>query len=553
MVSRVPALTRIGSAFALLATMTVLVTAVGYDTAPRGGAEVGPAHFLTAGRCMPCHNSLKTPAGEDASIGLDWRGSMMANSSRDPYWQASVRREVLDHPPASAEIQDACSTCHMPMQRFSAHAAGEPGVVLTRLPERRGTDPLDSLAADGVSCTLCHQIGKARLGEPSSFSGGFAIDTTTPVGFRPIFGPYAINRGHTTVMHSSSGFVPRLSEHIRESEMCATCHTLYTTSLDSSGKKIGTLPEQMPFLEWRHSAYRNQRSCQSCHMALVVGPTDSVAITAVRGEPRPDVRRHWFPGGNFFVIGMLNRYRKELAVEALPAELETVAARTHELLSAAAKVTVEALPADAGRLVFDVGVANLTGHKLPTAYPSRRAWLHVLVRDRAGATVFESGALTPAGRIVGNDNDDNPARYEPHYREITRPDEVQIYESILRDPTGGVTTGLITAVGYLKDSRILPLGFDKASAEPDIAVHGGAANDSAFVAGGHHTRYRLDAGRAQPPFRVDVELWYQPIGYRWAQNLRLQPATETNRFVAYFESMADVSATVLARDSITVP
>ena len=58
----------------------------------------------------------------------------------------------------------------------------------------------------------------------------------------------------------------------------------------------------------------------------------------------------------------------------------------------------------------------------------------------AGAMVFESGALTPTGRIVGNDNDDDRARYEPHYREITRPDQIQIYESILRDPNGAVTT-----------------------------------------------------------------------------------------------------------------
>ena len=34
-----------------------------------------------------------------------------------------------------------------------------------------------------------------------------------------------------------------------------------------------------------------------------------------------------------------------------------------------------------GRLLVDVTVRNLTGHKLPTAYPSRRAWLHVTVRD----------------------------------------------------------------------------------------------------------------------------------------------------------------------------
>jgi hypothetical protein len=552
MVHGMRALKRLGAPFAALAAMAVLVAAMGYSTAPRGGADVGPAHFVTADRCMACHNGLTTPSGRDASIGLDWRASMMANSSRDPYWQASVRREVLDHPTASALIQDDCSTCHMPMQRFAARAAGGQGVVFDRFPTKQGTDPLDSLAADGVSCTTCHQIQNERLGDSSSFNGGFVIDTRSPVGRRPIFGPYAVDRGHTTVMHSSSGFVPTQSDHIRQSELCATCHTLYTPTLDSAGRRIGTLPEQMPFLEWRHSAYRNERSCQSCHMPLVVAAGDSVPITAVQGQPRPDVRRHSFPGGNFFVLGMLNRYRAELAVEAFPQELDFAMSQTREILAQAATVTVRRGPAAPGRLVADVEVTNLSGHKLPTAYPSRRAWLHVVVRDGSGATVFESGALTPAGRIIGNDNDDDRLKYEPYYSEITQPGQVQIYESIMRDPYGAVTTGIVSGISYLKDSRILPRGFNKATADRDIAVVGGAASDPAFFGGSARTRYNIDVSRAAGPFRIEAELWYQPIGFRWAQNLRLQPAPETDRFVGYFESMANVSGTVLARDSITV-
>jgi hypothetical protein len=546
------ALNRLGAPLATVAAIAVLIATMGYTTAPRGGANPGPAHFVTGDRCMSCHNGLTTPSGRDASIGFDWRASMMANSSRDPYWQASVRREVLDHPTASALIQDDCSTCHMPMQRFAEHAAGRKGLVFDRFPTKQGTAPLDSLAADGVSCTTCHQIQNERLGDSSSFNGGFVIDTTTPIGRRPVFGPYEVNRGHTTVMHSSSSFVPTQSEHIRESELCATCHTLYTPSLDSAGRRVGTLPEQMPFLEWKHSAYRNERTCQSCHMPLVVAPGDSVPITAIQGEPRQDVRRHWFPGGNFFVLGMLNRYRAELAVEAFPQELDLAMSQTREVLAQAATVTVRPGRAAAGHLVADVEVTNLTGHKLPTAYPSRRVWLHVVVRDRSGATVFESGVLTRTGRIVGNDNDDDRLKYEPHYREITQPGQVQIYESIMRDVYGAVTTGIVSGLGYAKDSRILPRGFDKGTASRDIAVVGDAASDPAFVGGSARTRYNIDVTRAQGPFRMVVELWYQPIGFRWAQNLRLQPAPETDRFVRYYESMADVSGTVLARDSVTV-
>src|SRR5687767_13832893 len=83
--------------------------------------------FATSDRCIGCHNGLRTPSGEDVSIGAGWRASMMANSSRDPYWQASVRREVLDHPAAADVIQDECATCHMPMSRTEARLKGVEG------------------------------------------------------------------------------------------------------------------------------------------------------------------------------------------------------------------------------------------------------------------------------------------------------------------------------------------------------------------------------------------------------------------------------------------
>jgi hypothetical protein len=199
------------------------------------------------------------------------------------------------------------------------------------------------------------------------------------------------------------------------------------------------------------------------------------------------------------------------------------------------------------RLAIEVLVENLTGHKLPTAYPSRRAWLHVVVRDSNGKIVFESGALNPDGSIVGNDNDANPLRFEPHYSEITSPQQVQIFEPILKDAQGRVTTGLLHAVGYLKDNRLLPSGFKKQSAEPDIAVVGDAANDPNFNDEGALTRYVVDTGNAPGPFHVEAELWYQPIGYRWAHNLEPYKAAEPQRFVGYYESAARHSAAVLAK------
>jgi hypothetical protein len=53
-------------------------------------------------------------------------------------------------------------------------------------------------------------------------------------------------------------------------------------------------------------------------------------------------------------------------------------------------------------------------------------------------------------------------------------------------------------------------------------------------------------------FRVQDELWYQPIAYRWAQNLGPYDTKETNRFVTYYDLMSDVSGTVLATGATTM-
>lgn len=498
--------------------------------------------FQTSDRCQACHNGLTTPSGRDVSIGVDWRASMMAHSARDPYWQASVRREVLDYPAAREEIEHECSRCHMPMAHVTRVAAGGKGQVFANLPvDAAGASA--ALAADGVSCTVCHQIQPDALGTPASFTGHFVIDTATPAGARQVFGPFTVDAGRSRIMHSATTFEPAEGAHMRSSEMCATCHTLYTTALGPDGSVIGRLPEQVPFLEWRHSAYRTSRSCQSCHMPLV---TEPVRISSTLGELREGVARHTFRGANAWMLRVLNRYRDELGVTTPPLELEAAAQDTAAFLQQeTATLAIERVSRAGERLQFDVVVTNRSGHKLPTAYPSRRAWLHLAIRNEAGQVVFESGALRPDGSISGNDNDTDAARYEPHYREITASDQVQIYEDVMVDSDGEVTTGLLSGVRYVKDNRLLPDGFDTTTAPPDVAVYGAAAADSDFGAGGDHVRYDV-AVPAGGSLVIEAELLYQAIGFRWAQNLRTRPSPETDRFVRYYESMSGATAERLA-------
>jgi hypothetical protein len=212
------------------------------------------------------------------------------------------------------------------------------------------------------------------------------------------------------------------------------------------------------------------------------------------------------------------------------------------------KVSIDQVGALAdGRLQADITVENLSGHKFPTAYPSRRAWLHVTVKDRNNRVVFESGAMKADGSIPGNDNDADPTRFEEHYTQITNPDQVQIYEDIMVGANNVPTTGLLTAVRFIKDNRLLPKGFNKRTVDAEIAPQGGAVDDDNFTGGSDKIRYVVNPGAAQGPFQVEAELWFQPISYRWANNLKPYDAKEPKRFTEYYDSMSSGSGVMLAR------
>jgi hypothetical protein len=508
---------------------------------------VDPSMFAPSSECLACHNNLVGPSGEDVSIGSSWRGSMMANSARDPYMLASVRREMIDHARHASDIEDECATCHAPAAQKIAHPAGEKARIFAHLASVTTGTPLDALAVDGVTCTVCHQIAPDRLGTRESFNGNFVVSPPRPDGRRRAFGPFAVDEGRRRLMHSVTNFEQEQAAHVRESELCATCHTLITEALGPDGRVIGSLPEQMNYQEWRHSSFFEEgRSCQSCHMPAVEGP---VRVSSVLGDYRDRLARHTFLGGNAFMLRMLNRYRTDLGVEATSAELEATARATiRQLERETAAVAVDQVVLRGGTMTFDVVVTNLTGHKFPTGYPSRRAWLHVTVRDREGAVVFESGGITKSGSIVGNDHDAAGTTFEPHHEEITTSDAVQIYESIMGTPTGVPTTGLLQATQYLKDNRLLPRGFDKRTAAAEIAVVG-AATDPNFTGQGDRVRYRMPMSG---PGTIEVELRYQPIGFRWAQNLAAYDAPEPRRFVGYFNELAEISSVVVARASRSV-
>jgi hypothetical protein len=507
------------------------------------------ADFSGSGQCALCHEGLVDAAGTDVSITTHWRSTMMANAAHEPAWQAKVASEVARNPALAALIEEKCASCHTPMAVAQAEI-DETQVALSGAGFLNPDNPLHEAAGDGVSCTLCHQIEPDNLGEKAGFSGGYKIDGGTEPPDRPAYGPYTDPFGRPMQMHT--GFVPLKGDQVDSAALCGSCHNLYTPFVDAEGQVRGEFPEQTPYTEWEHSAFgKGNIVCQSCHMPAAGSPVVISTMPMMLG-PREPFFRHEFVGGNVFMVEMLRDHAAELGVTADTVHFDATAARAGEQLGRAAALAVEEAARDGDALEVRLRVSTATGHKFPTSFPSRRAWLHVTVADGAGKVIFESGEPLTDGAIAGADADADAGAFEPHYDVVTAPDQVQIYEPIMGDTDGRVTYTLLRAATYLKDNRLLPAGAEVAGLPPDIGVYGRAADDANFTSGGDAVTYRVDLVGATGPFTVAAELLYQPLSYRFVQDMLAGGGAAAARFGGYYASADKTPDRVAAIEPVQV-
>jgi hypothetical protein len=507
-------------------------------------------HFSGSGNCSQCHDNLTDSEGNDLSIIKNWSTSMMANSTRDPYWRAKVASELHRNPHLSEEINDKCSRCHAPMAN---EAMKKNNVHLEIL----GNGMLNAAhsyydqALDGVSCTACHQISdNDQLGTLAGFSGQYRILSYANPLDRPLFGQY--RNPLTNPMINQVSFIPQHSTHMSDSKVCATCHNLKTPFVDRNGVIASTsaeteFPEQMVYTEWNNSAFKQggsqEKSCQSCHMPKV---TDTVKIsTRPRNlAARPDFSQHTFLGANTTMMDILNSNRDELSVQATG--FDDAIVKTREMLKTSATLDIVSTEIINQQLKVVVKVRNHIGHKFPTSYPSRRAFIHFYVKDAQGKILFESGKMNTNGSIIGNANDINSSTYEPHYEIISSEDQVQIYEPIMQDTDGNVTHTLLRAAAYIKDNRIPPSGFDKAIVPNDVAVKGAAFTDADFNLGQDTLTYLIDVGN-ETNLAINADLKYQTLSYGHIQDLfkDAEQVPEIATFKRYFDA-ANIRSELIA-------
>ena len=545
------------AALLVLAAGTATLTALAQDAdddAPGlpegpiwGGGRFEPQAanvlFATADGCALCHSAsprataLRNETGDDVSPHGTWQATMMANAFRDPYWRAKVAHEISAAPEKSDELQALCVRCHAPMLSHTHRIAGweQPTV-------REAAD--EPLAEDGVSCTVCHQARPDNLGKEESFSGRLDIRAG-----RVIYGPYAEPAAGPMRVHSA--YTPTQGEHVRDAALCGACHTLHTQPAEGAPH----FAEQAPYLEWRNSEFSTEsgrtdtsKTCQDCHMP----PVGTMRIarnpmgTDFNIAERDDTRAHGFVGANAFMLTMLRDHREELGVEASVAQLDRSIAATRRFLrtKSAALHFTPPVRKD-GRVRFDVQVENLTGHKLPTAYPSRRVWLRVQVRS--GRTiVFESGAFDAGGRVRGGEGD----AIAPHLDVVTSSEQVALWESRPVDLEGRPTTLLHAMARMGKDTRMLPKGYRSAGPHAAETRPVGAESDDDFVPGHDTVTFDVPLPEGTPKGLLVVAwLHHQTIPPAWVDPLRAVDADETRRFVRMYDK-ADKTPETLALGTV---
>ncbi len=502
--------------------------------------------FAGSGECIQCHGmdtagiASVDPLGNDINLVDDWRATMMANSSKDPFWRAKVSHEVLLYPQHQQAIEHKCTSCHAPMGHFAALHNGQEYYSMAEMMS-------DSIALDGVSCLACHQQSDKELG--SLHSGHLNFDTT-----RVAYGPYISPLESPMVMAST--YQPVYSEHISDAGICAGCHTLVTETLDYDGNYTGTsFVEQATYHEWLNSKYENDGvSCQNCHMeAMAKG---QVLIAAgYETEPRSPFYLHELAGANVFMLKIFRDHIDELGLTANYEQFTQAIMATEDMLyNKSIALDLNFLDRTADTVFFEVDMLNLAGHKFPSGYPSRRAFVEFLVENEQGDTLFISGRTDDDFEVVGHNAD-----YEPHYDIIRSEDEVQIYEMVMADVNNDVTTVLVRGDHALKDNRLAPEGFSSSHTVYDtVRVVGMAETDENFNldngqegTGGDKLYFHVPTNGENGELTATARVYYQTAPPKWMEEMFSEQSDEIDEFRAMFDA-ADRQPILIKERSVDV-
>lgn len=372
-----------------------------------------------------------------------------------------------------------------------------------------------ALARDGISCAVCHHVSDDELGEEASFTGNFVTGPADEV-----YGPFSDDTIVTKPMQHALGVTPKFAEQIKGSDMCGSCHNILLPIFNNDGtphkfefdgQTLSATYEQTTHLEWFNSDFAKPgtfESCQDCHMrqtykghplkqenlagkeeffrianiedSSFAPTTHRLADEDITLTPRPGYRRHQLHGLNVFLNEMFQQFPVILGVRQIDymtgsgVQPPLITGRESMLEMAeheTAKVTVQSLKkVGDNQLHADLLVTNKVGHYLPSGVGFRRVFLEVLAQDKNDNILWASGRTNELGAILNGTTDDvlpseqpvkNPtAPFQPHYQTIKSGDQVQIYQELITDSSGNLSTSFLRRIKHVKDNRLRPKGFD---------------------------------------------------------------------------------------------
>ena len=471
-----------------------------------------------------------------------------------------------------------------------------------------------SLSRDGISCMVCHQI--VNKDEPLLDIATGNFNVSTPGEFEKqdgkdiswIYGPYEDVSTHP--MMEGLGIRPKYSSFIKESRLCSSCHTVYLPVFKADGQPVKDpkdptgykhVFEQATYLEWQNSGYQNEakpygddvKTCQTCHMpetfpfdptgkritnqqianvqdqsypmADHLAPFDSLFV-----ERRDTFHRHTLLGINQFGLEMFNQFDSILGIykydymTGTPTIPQAIHASQILATQNTAQVEIASLSQSGTTLDAQVNVTSLVGHRFPSGVGFRRAFLEFKVKDANGKVVWVSGKTNALGVILGPDGNPLPSEffdvnpktkkqsYQRHHRVITRQNQVQIYQELVKDYEGLFTTSFIGIYEHVKDNRLLPKGWsrnpvaisDKKQIEATMPK-GAAVKDKDFGAGGDKVRYRITLPAGVQAASVEATLYYQSIPPYYLKDRFMTAKGSAGQRLYYLASNLDLSDTYI--------
>jgi flagellar hook capping protein FlgD/Big-like domain-containing protein/cytochrome c554/c'-like protein len=409
--------------------------------------------------CVTCHGNYD-PANEPWAT---WRGSMMAQAMRDPFFKACMTVSEQDAP----SVGDLCLRCHTPGGWLEGRSVDTKGGLIT------------AKDREGIQCDFCHRlVDRNYVAGSSPPQDTNVLAAINPLPLQYGNGQYLadanpLRRGPYTDAQANHDFV--YSPLHRAANLCGTCHDVSNPVFVRAGPGDYTpnafnqehptedvrnmFPVERTFSEWSQSAYANGgvyapqfagnkpdgivSTCQDCHMRAV----NAKGCNQAGVTKRTDLPLHDLMGGNTFIPDLLPAMYPS---EVTTTELQAAKQRAIAMLQLAA--TLQVTPQSYG---VRVRVTNETAHKLPSGYPEgRRIWINVRAKDTGGQTVFQSGVYDPATGVLAQDA--QLKVYEIH------PGLSPSLAAALGLPAGPSFHFVLNDTVYL-DNRVPPRGFSNAA------------------------------------------------------------------------------------------